>query len=145
MSRRRMLVATVALLLTAGCSSADAGGTSESSSPPPGARDAVKRYVEALNDRDVKALLDVGSAPDKPWSRKQADEIIRSKGGKGLTIMKAPIRYDLMGEYMGTVSLATSDSAGRSLRETVELMHEKSHWHVVLFEWPSGDKETSAT
>lgn len=150
MSRRRILVATIALLLTAGCGSADAGGTSDdggnpsSSNPPSGAPDAVKRYVEALNDRDVKALLEVGDAPNKPWSRKQADKILQSKGGKGLTITKAPIRYDQMGDYMGRAALTAAASEGRPLRETVDLVYEKSHWHVVLFEWPSRDKKTSA-
>lgn len=143
MSRQRILVATIALLLTAGCGSADAGGASDDSdSPPSGAPDAVKRYVEALNDRDVKALLEVGDAPNRSWSRKQADKIIQSKGGKGLTITKAPIKYDQMGDYMGRVALTASASEGRPLRETVDLVYEKNHWHVVLFEWPS-NKETS--
>ncbi|MEV0259052.1 hypothetical protein AB0H82_32940 [Streptomyces sp. NPDC050732] len=147
MRKQHILVAT-ALLLTAGCGSADAGGTSDgggnsaSSSPPSGAPTAVKRYVEALNDRDMKALLKVGDAPNEPWSRKQADKIMRSKGGKGLTITKAPIQYDQMGDYMGRVALTASASEGRPLRETVDLVYEKSHWHVVLFEWP-GNKETS--
>ncbi|MFD0416645.1 hypothetical protein [Streptomyces sp. NPDC127108] len=148
MSGRRMLVATIVLLLTPGCGVADAGDATDGSdnpgsiSPPSGAPDAVKRYVEALNDRDVKALLEVGDAPDEPWSRKQADKIIQSKGGKGLTITKAPIKYDRMGDYMGRVALTASASEGRSLRETVDLVHVKSRWRVVLFEWPS-NKETS--
>ncbi len=143
MNRQRVLLAATVLLLTVGCSSADAGGTSGESSPPPGAPDLVKRYVEALNDRDVKGLLEVGAAPDKPWSRKQAAEIIQSRGGKGLTIAKAPIRYERMGDYMGKAALTTSDTKGRTLRETVDLIHDKSHWHVVLFKWPNGDKESS--
>ncbi|MBO0917840.1 hypothetical protein [Streptomyces laculatispora] len=91
----------------------------------------------------MKALLEVGAAPDEPWSRKQADEIVRAKGGKGLTITDVPIQYDQMGNYMGKVALTASASEERPLRETVDLVHEKNSWHVVLFEWPS-KKETSA-
>jgi hypothetical protein len=104
----------------------------------------VERYVDALNDRDLKALLEVGAAPDEPWSREQADALIRSKGGKGLTITKAPIKYDRMGNYMGKAALTASDKEGRPVRETIELMHEQSRWHVVIFEWPSDGKATSA-
>ncbi|MFH9074116.1 hypothetical protein [Streptomyces alboflavus] len=148
MSRQRALVATIALLLAAGCGSADAGDASDDSggpgrnSPPSGAPDAVKRYVEALNNRDVKGLLEVGDAPNKPWSRKQADKIIQAKGGKGLTIKKAPIEYEQMGDYLGKVALTASASEGPPLRERVDLVYEQSHWQVVLFEWPS-NKETS--
>jgi hypothetical protein len=144
MRRRHILVATISAFITAGCGSSNTGTTSDPGSPPPGASDAVERYVEALNDRDTKALLAVGAAPDEPWSRDQADRIIKSKGGKGLTITKAPIEYDRMGDYMGRAALATSDKDGQPIRESVDLMHEHNRWHVVLFEWPSGDKATSA-
>jgi hypothetical protein len=105
----------------------------------------VQNYVQALNDRDTKALLAVGAAPDKPWSRRQANKIIESRGGKGLTITKAPIEYEQMGDYMGKAALTASDEGGKTVRETVDLIHEDGHWHVVLFEWPQSDKATSAT
>jgi hypothetical protein len=130
--------------MAAGCGSSDGGGTSEGSSPPPGAREAVERYVDALNDRNQKALLEIGAAPDEPWSRAQAKALIRSQGGKGLTIREAPIQYDRMGNYMGTVAVAAADKQGQPVQETLELLHENSRWHVVLFEWPSGGKPSSA-
>ncbi|MET9682948.1 hypothetical protein [Streptomyces coeruleorubidus] len=104
----------------------------------------VERYVKALNARDAEGLLAVGAAPDKPWSREQANALIKSKGGKGLTITNAPIRYDRMGDYMGKVNLAAADREGRPVRETVGLLHENSRWHLVLFESPAGDKASSA-
>ncbi len=145
MRRRHVLAATLAaaaLAAVPACGASDAGS---SSSPPPGASDTVQNYVQALNDRDTKALLAVGAAPDKPWSRRQANKIIESRGGKGLTITKAPIEYEQMGDYMGKAALTTSDEGGKTVRETVDLIHEDGHWHVVLFEWPQSDKTTSAT
>ncbi|MEU3556146.1 hypothetical protein [Streptomyces fragilis] len=104
----------------------------------------MRSYVKALNDRDPKALIAVGAAPDKPWSRRQASKIIDTKGGKGLTIRKAPIEYEQMGDYTGKATLTASDKGGKTVRETVELIHEDGHWHVILFEWPQSDKATSA-
>jgi hypothetical protein len=130
--------------MAAGCGSSGDGGASEGGSPPPGAHKAVERYVDALNDRDRAALLEIGAAPDEPWSRAQADALIRSKGGKGLTITKMPIEYDRMGNYMGKAAVAAADKEGRPVRETVELLHESSGWRVVLFEWPSEGKASSA-
>ncbi|MEU5452934.1 hypothetical protein [Streptomyces californicus] len=144
MRKRTALIVAVTLLTAVGCGSPDGGGASESDSPPPGASEAVERYVDALNDRDLPALLKIGAAPDEPWSREQADELIRSKGGKGLTITKAPITYDRMGDYMGTAALTASDKEGRPVRESIELLHEQKRWHVVLFEPPSGNKPSSA-
>ena len=144
MRRRHVLAATAALLMAAGCGPPDSGGASEGGSPPPGAYEAVERYVDALNDRDREALLEIGAAPDEPWSRAQADALIRRKGGKGLTITKAPIEYDRMGDYIGKAAVAAADKEGRPVQETVELLHENSRWHVVLFEWPSGGKASSA-
>lgn len=144
MRRRRTIAAAVTLLMAAGCGSSGASSTSGSETPPPGAPEVVERYVEALNARDTEGLLAVGAAPDKPWSREQADALIQSKGGKGLTITNAPIRYERMGDYMGKVNLTAADREGRRVRETVDLVHESSRWHLVLFEWPAGDKASSA-
>ncbi|MCP9957874.1 hypothetical protein [Streptomyces sudanensis] len=104
----------------------------------------MRNYVQALNERDTEALLAVGAAPDRPWSRRQANEIIESKGGKGLTLTKAPIEYERMGDHMGKATLTASGEGGKTVRETVDLIHEDGHWHVVLFEWPQSDKATSA-
>ncbi|MBC9713812.1 hypothetical protein H9Y04_14670 [Streptomyces sp. TRM66268-LWL] len=105
----------------------------------------MERYVEALNDRDINALLDVGAAPDERWFRQQADELIEANGGKGFTITKAPIEYEQMGDYMGKAALTASAKEGQPLRQSVDLLHENNRWHVVLFTWPEGDKATSAT
>ncbi|MER0243469.1 hypothetical protein AAHZ94_15895 [Streptomyces sp. HSW2009] len=106
----------------------------------------MQKYVRALNDRDTKALLTVGAAPDKPWSRQQANKIIETKGGKGLVIAKAPIEYEQMGDYLGKAALTASDESGRAVRERVDLIHEDGHWHVILFEWPQrSDKPTAGT
>ncbi|MEV5730780.1 hypothetical protein AB0N50_34100 [Streptomyces pharetrae] len=103
----------------------------------------MERYVDALNSRDQDALLEIGAAPDEPWSRAQADALIRSRGGKGLIITKAPIKYDRMGDYTGKTAVAAADKEGRPVQETVELLHENSRWRVILFEWPSGGKASS--
>jgi hypothetical protein len=128
------------LLITAGCGFP---GDGAASAPPPGAYEAVERYVDALNSRDQDALLEIGAAPDEPWSRAQADALIRSRGGKGLIITKAPIKYDRMGDYTGKTAVAAADKEGRPVQETVELLHENSRWRVILFEWPSGGKASS--
>ncbi|WP_415951719.1 hypothetical protein [Streptomyces sp. KLOTTS4A1] len=105
----------------------------------------MKDYVQALNDRDPEALLAVGAAPDEPWSRTQANRIIESKGGKGLTITKAPVEYERMGDYLGKALLTASDAEGNTVRETVKLIHADGRWKVILFEWPQrSDKPTSA-
>lgn len=143
MRMRHILTGTLALLLAAGCGSTGADPAPERGGPPPGAPEAVREYVEALNNRDTQALLTVGAAPDKPWSRRQAEQIIRDRGGRGLTINSVPIRYDHMGRHMGRASLKAADRQGAPVREALELMHEHKRWHVVLFEWPSDGKVSS--
>lgn len=144
MRRRDVLAATLAAAALATASACGASDAGSSSSPPQGASDTVQNYVQALNDRDTKALLAVGAAPDEPWSRQQANKIIESKGGKGLTITKAPIEYEQMGDYTGKAALTASGEGGKTVRETVDLIHEDGDWHAVLFEWPQSDKATSA-
>ncbi|MBM7171988.1 hypothetical protein JQK87_27070 [Streptomyces sp. G44] len=92
--------------------------------------------MQALNTRDGEALLAVGAAPDEPWSRAQAKRLIRDKGGRELTITGMPMRYERMGDHLGKAELTAASARGRPLRETVELIHERDRWHVVLFEWP---------
>ncbi|WP_282791642.1 hypothetical protein [Streptomyces sp. CC224B] len=62
-----------------------------------------------------------------------------------VAITKAPFAYELMGDYTGKAALTACDEGGKTVRETVDLIHEDGHWHVVLFEWPQSDKVTSAT
>ncbi|MDG4856603.1 hypothetical protein P8605_00185 [Streptomyces sp. T-3] len=141
MKRRRVLAAMLAVVFAAGCDNSKDG--EDRSDPPKGARSSVEAYVKALNAHGIEALLAVGGAPDKEWSRKQAGRVLSDKGGRGLTVEDVSLRYDRMGIFLADAKLVAKDEDGMTVREELQLAHEEK-WKVILFEWPADPGKPTA-
>ncbi|MFI9806381.1 hypothetical protein ACIHEJ_18840 [Streptomyces sp. NPDC052301] len=154
MKRRRLLAVAAALVVATGCSSNDSDeatpGNSESSpsssATSDGARKAVEAYVQALNSRSAKALIEVGGVKDEEWSRKEAAQILADRGGRGWKIKDLQIDHD-MGPDTGSAHLVAEDKAGKSLNDTFTVTREKSTWHLVVFthQSPEPGKDPAST
>lgn len=155
MERRHLLAAPAALAVLAfavGCSSADDEGKSSSPSPPSasatsdGAREAVVAYVNALNSRNTAGLIEVGGVKDEKWSRHEAGQILRERGGRGWKIKDVQIEHD-MGPDTGSARLMAEDKAGEPLQDTFTVTREKGTWHLVVFTQQPAEsgKESAAT
>ncbi|MFI1563862.1 hypothetical protein ACH4ZX_12515 [Streptomyces sp. NPDC020490] len=155
MKRRRLLAVAAALVVASGCSSNDsdeAGPGNSKTSPSSsassdGARKAVEAYVQALNSRSAKALIEVGGVKDEEWSRKEAAQILATRGGRGWKIKDLQIDHD-MGPDTGSARLVAEDKAGKSLNDTFTVTREKSTtWHLVVFthQTPEPGKDPAST
>ncbi|MFI5477570.1 hypothetical protein ACIBAB_00455 [Streptomyces rubiginosohelvolus] len=152
MQRRRLIAVAAALVVASGCSAqSDDGpsaGSASSSAPESadGARQAVESYVQALNSRSVSGLISVGGVKDAAWSRKEADQILSERGGRGFTIKGVQTQQD-MGPDVASVRLSVEDKSGKPLRETLTAVREKKAWHLVVFTNQPADqgKESAST
>ncbi|MFF3530235.1 hypothetical protein [Streptomyces rubiginosohelvolus] len=153
MQRRRLIAVAAALVVASGCSAqSDDGppaGSAASASAPESAddaRQAVEAYVQALNSRSVSGLISVGGVKDAAWSRKEADQILSERGGRGFTIKGVQTQQD-MGPDVASVRLSVEDKSGKPLRETLTAVREKKAWHLVVFTNQPADqgKESAST
>ncbi|MBT2420545.1 hypothetical protein J7F01_21825 [Streptomyces sp. ISL-22] len=138
MQRRHLLAVPAALAFAAGCSPGDDEAKSSSPSTPSasatsdGAREAVVAYVNALNSRSATGLIEVGGVKDEKWSRREAEQILADRGGRGWRIKDVRVEHD-MGPDTGSARLTAEDKAGQPLQDTFTVTREKGTWHLVVF------------
>ncbi|MGW3102164.1 hypothetical protein [Streptomyces sp. NPDC001100] len=111
-----------------------------------GARQAVEAYVDALNSRSATGLIKVGGVEDESWSRQEAAQILKDRGGQEWKIKDVRIGHD-MGPDTGSARLLADAGAGKSLSDTFTVTREKGVWHLAVFtHQPNGKrKESSST
>ncbi|MFE4577415.1 hypothetical protein, partial [Streptomyces chartreusis] len=133
-----MPAALAALAFASGCSSGDDEAKSSNPSTPSasassdGAREAVVAYVNALNSRSADGLIEVGGVKNEKWSRREAEQILADKGGRGWKIKDVQVEHD-MGPDTGSARLMAEDNAGKAMRDTFTVTREKGTWHLVVF------------
>ncbi|SBT89803.1 hypothetical protein GA0115233_101257 [Streptomyces sp. DI166] len=128
---RRHFLALLATAVVVGCSSQDE--KPKASGSPDGPRQAVEAYVDALNSRNVSALIAAGGVEDKAWSRQEAATMLAERGGRGWKIKDLRIEQD-MGPDTGSARLLAVDAKGTPLKDTFTVTREGGDtWHLVVF------------
>ncbi|MGW7365592.1 hypothetical protein ACWGI8_19655 [Streptomyces sp. NPDC054841] len=132
MKRRYFAGVTLAALLAlTGCDSGDSGSKAS------GDRETVEAYITALNDRDTGALLKLDGATGADAQR-DAQKIIKEKGGRGLKVEDIQITYDL-GPDVGSAKITARDSKGADYSESLTITRDGGSWHLTILPAPTQD------
>jgi hypothetical protein len=125
-------VALAALLGLAGCN----GGDSE---PKAGSdRETVEAYITALNERDTDALLKLDGATG-PAAERDAEKVIKEKGGRGLKVDAIRIDYDL-GPDVGSAKITAKDDKGADYSESLTITRDGGKWYLTVLPAPEQDR-----
>ncbi|NBE56697.1 hypothetical protein [Streptomyces boluensis] len=100
--------------------------------------------MRALNERDAAALIEAGGVPSDRRARREAQEIIEERGGKGLRVQEVRVEHDF-GPDVGSAKLHARTREGGDVRETLTVTRESGEWHVSIFRNRPGDKPSSGT
>ncbi|MFF2406255.1 hypothetical protein [Streptomyces sp. NPDC058092] len=133
MNRRYFAGVTLAALLgLAGCDSGDSEPRASSD------RETVEAYITALNERDTDALLKLDGATG-PAAERDAEKVIKEKGGRGLKIDDIRINYDL-GPDVGSAKITAKDSKDADYNESLTITRDGGEWHLTILPAPKQDQ-----
>ncbi|GHF47108.1 hypothetical protein GCM10010218_30500 [Streptomyces mashuensis] len=130
-------VTTLALSVAA-CDSGGSGGQGKARDE----RDTAVAYVEALNDRDAKALAELGP-PGNEGAEQAARALVGTQGGRGLHVDDVKVSHEF-GPDMAQAEIRATDAKGRAVRENVTLERHEKKWYVALGADPSGTPKSPA-
>ncbi|MBT2529751.1 hypothetical protein J7E91_31295 [Streptomyces sp. ISL-99] len=132
MKRRYFAGVTLAALLAlTGC---DNGGPAPKAR---GDRETVEAYIAALNDRDTGALLKLDGTTG-PDAERDAQKIVKEKGGRGLKVEDIRISYGF-GPDVGSAKITAKDSKGGDYSENLTITRDDGKWYLTILPAPKQD------
>ncbi|MFF5428272.1 MULTISPECIES: hypothetical protein [unclassified Streptomyces] len=101
-------------------------------------RQTAEAYVQALNSRDVEALVKLGP-PGYEEVEADAREAVATDGGKGLEIDSVKVSHEF-GPDVASAQVAATDRAGKPFATYVQMSRHDGAWVVVLGHAPGAGK-----
>ncbi|MGW2302893.1 hypothetical protein [Streptomyces sp. NPDC001809] len=129
--RKSHALAVFACALVVGCTQASAPqGRTE--------QQTAEAYVQALNSRDVDALVELGP-PGYEEVEADAREAVAADGGKGLEIDSVKVSHEF-GADVASAHVVATDQAGKPFAAYVQMSRHDGTWVVVLGHAPGAGK-----
>ncbi|MFH9958068.1 hypothetical protein ACH4OX_28150 [Streptomyces roseolus] len=129
--RKSQMLAVVACALLVGC-------TQEPTPQGRTERQTAEAYVQALNSRDVEAIVKLGP-PGYEEVETAAREAVAADGGRGLKIDSIEVLHEF-GADLASTHVAATDQKGRPFATYVPMFRHDGTWVVRLGHAPGADK-----
>lgn len=129
--------AAAAILALVGC-----GNDDQEKSKARDERETAVAYVEAINDRDVTALVRL-SPPGNAGAEKEARDIVAAEGGRGLRVDDIKVTYEF-GPEIADAQVQATDSKGTPFHDTLTLTRRGKTWYVALGSRPGSTPKPPA-
>ncbi|MGA4977121.1 hypothetical protein [Streptomyces cinereoruber] len=102
-------------------------------------RQTAEAYVQALNNRDVEALVKL-APPGYEEVEADARKAVTADGGKGLEIDSVKVSHEF-GADVASAHVAATDQAGKPFTSYVQMSRHDGTWVVVLGHAPGAGKD----